>query len=162
VPISYLARSGIRFFNSLVVVLLPNSENQQEFWDYSEVKSSGRVIEKWVNLQLYKGVSRVVIDGQHRLLALKKYWDVRINPEHMSANEKSEGYDCSDSFDIPVVYIVFKDLGRVGCVNDSSSESIRSQDSFRHVNSASSAASNSRCVGASKSQVFDGSLTIAG
>src|SRR3712207_1986960 len=32
---TYLAKSGIRFFNSLVIVLLPSSDEQKEFWDFS-------------------------------------------------------------------------------------------------------------------------------
>jgi DGQHR domain-containing protein len=123
----YLAKSGIRFFNSLVVVLLPNSEDQQEFWDYEQVSSQGKKLEKWVNLKVYKNVSRVVIDGQHRLLALKKYWDIHLNPDHLLGAEKLESYDCSIPFDIPVVYIVFSDLGKIGGLVDEPSDSIRSQ-----------------------------------
>ncbi|MFO0148008.1 MAG: hypothetical protein ACK525_03620, partial [Microcystis sp.] len=39
---SYLAQGGIRFFNSIVVVLLPNSNEQREFWDFSTVSSQGK------------------------------------------------------------------------------------------------------------------------
>lgn len=112
---SYLAKSGIRFFNSIVIVLLPNSNEQREFWDFSEVKSKGKTVEKWVNLDLYKGVARIVIDGQHRLLALKKYWNVHTGKLTLSATEALDGgYSCLETFDIPVVYIVFGNLGRVG------------------------------------------------
>lgn len=115
---TYLAKDGIRFFNSIVVVLLPNSNNQREFWDFSQVSSQGRPVEKWVNLELYKGVSRIVIDGQHRLLALKKYWDVHTGKESLTQIEKSDDFDCAQSFDIPVVYLVFGNLGRVGFSNE--------------------------------------------
>jgi DGQHR domain-containing protein len=111
---TYLAKDGIRFFNAIVVVLLPNSNNQREFWDFSQVSSQGRPVEKWVNLELYKGVSRIVIDGQHRLLALKKYWDVHTGKEFLTPAEKSDDFDCTQGFDIPVVYLVFGNLGRVG------------------------------------------------
>ncbi|HLP90950.1 MAG TPA: DNA sulfur modification protein DndB [Nostocaceae cyanobacterium] len=111
---TYLAKSGIRFFNSLVIVLLPNSDEQQEFWDFEQVMSKGKPLEKWVNLKLYKNVSRIVIDGQHRLLSLKKYWNVRIGKHSLSQQEKDDNCSCDDSFDIPVVYLVFEDLGRVG------------------------------------------------
>ncbi|WP_009634304.1 DNA sulfur modification protein DndB [Synechocystis sp. PCC 7509] len=111
---TYLAKSGIRFFNSLVVVLLPSSDEQREFWDFSNVISQGREIEKWVNLKLYKGVSRVVIDGQHRLLSLKKYWNIHIGTKTLSAEELAENCKCEESFDIPVVYLVFGNIGRVG------------------------------------------------
>lgn len=43
---NYLAKAGIRFFNSLVIVLLPNSNEQKEFWDFSPVISKGKPIEK--------------------------------------------------------------------------------------------------------------------
>lgn len=111
---TYLAKSGIRFFNSLFVVLLPSSDEQREFWDFSNVRSQGREIEKWVNLKLHKGVSRVVIDGQHRLLSLKKYWNIHIGTKTLSAEELAENCKCEESFDIPVVYLVFGNIGRVG------------------------------------------------
>ncbi|BAZ14678.1 hypothetical protein NIES4071_65220 [Calothrix sp. NIES-4071] len=111
---SYLAQGGIRFFNSIVVVLLPNSNDQREFWDFSEVSSQGKTVEKWVNLKLYKNVARIVIDGQHRLLALKKHWYVHTGKENLTTQEKTENYDFSEKFDIPVVYLVFGNFGRVG------------------------------------------------
>lgn len=116
---SYLARDGIRFFNSIVVVLLPNSNTQTEFWDFSEVKSQGKPIEKWVNLKLYKNVSRIVIDGQHRLLALKTYWNAHTGKEPLSPQQINDNFNCSETFDIPVVYLVFRDLGRVGYADSS-------------------------------------------
>ena len=111
---SYLAQGGIRFFNSIVVVLLPNSNDQREFWDFSPVTSHGKTVEKWVNLKLYKNVARIVIDGQHRLLSLKKYWNVHTGKDPLTPQQENEHFDCSQSFDIPVVYLVFGDLGRVG------------------------------------------------
>ncbi|GFE72059.1 DNA sulfur modification protein DndB [Chroococcus sp. FPU101] len=111
---SYLAQGGIRFFNSIVVVLLPNSNNQREFWDFEEVKSQGKVVEKWVNLKLYKNVARIVIDGQHRLLSLKRYWDAHTGKEPLSPQQINDNFNCLEIFDIPVVYLVFGDLGRVG------------------------------------------------
>ncbi|MHC5599614.1 MAG: DNA sulfur modification protein DndB, partial [Nostoc sp.] len=78
---SYLAQGGIRFFNSIVVVLLPNSNEQREFWDFSTVSSQGKTVEKWVNLKLYKNVARIVIDGQHRLLSLRRYWNAHTGKE---------------------------------------------------------------------------------
>jgi DGQHR domain-containing protein len=114
---SYLAKSGIRFFNSLVIVLLPSSNEQTEFWDFEVPKSQGKPIEKWVTLKLYKNVSRIVIDGQHRLLALKKYWNVHVGREVLSTAEASENFDCSAAFDIPAVFLIFGDLGRIGHLN---------------------------------------------
>lgn len=116
---AYLAKNGIRFFNSLVIVLLPNSAEQKEFWDFSPVMSKGKPIEKWVNLKLYKGVSRIVIDGQHRLLSLKKYWNIHIGRQPLSPQELAENCVCDESFDIPVVYLVFGNLGRVGYSEES-------------------------------------------
>jgi DGQHR domain-containing protein len=110
---SYLAQGGIRFFNSIVVVLLPESNEQREFWDFSTVSSQGKPVEKWVNLKLYKNVSRIVIDGQHRLLSLRRYWNAHTGKEPLSTQQINESFDCSETFDIPVVYLVFGDLGRV-------------------------------------------------
>ncbi|MEH2460030.1 DGQHR domain-containing protein [Nostoc sp.] len=111
---SYLAQGGIRFFNSIVIVLLPNSNDQREFWDFSEVRSKGKIVEKWVNLELYKNVARIVIDGQHRLLSLKRYWNAHTGKEPLSSQQMNDNFNCSETFDIPVVYLVFGDLGRVG------------------------------------------------
>ncbi|HEY9671713.1 MAG TPA: DNA sulfur modification protein DndB [Waterburya sp.] len=122
---SYLAQGGIRFFNSIVVVLLPNSNDQREFWDFSEVRSQGKIVEKWVNLKLYKNVARIVIDGQHRLLSLKRYWKAHTGKEPLSPQQIQENFSCSETFDIPVVYLVFGNLGRVGHAD--SSETVRDE-----------------------------------
>jgi len=122
---SYLAQGGIRFFNSIVVVLLPNSNEQREFWDFSEVKSQGKPVEKWVNLKVYKNVSRIVIDGQHRLLSLKRYWRAHTGTDPLSPQQIKENFNCSETFDIPVVYLVFGNLGKVGCSDES--ETVRDE-----------------------------------
>ena len=122
---SYLAQGGIRFFNSIVVVLLPNSNDQREFWDFSEVKSKGKPVEKWVNLKLYKNVARIVIDGQHRLLSLKRYWKAHTGKEPLNPQQMKENFSCTETFDIPVVYLVFGHLGRVGFSDES--ETVRDE-----------------------------------
>ena len=111
---SYLAQGGIRFFNSIVVVLLPISNDQREFWDFETVSSNKKVVEKWVTLTLYKNVARIVIDGQHRLLSLRRYWNAHTGKEPLTIQQTNENFDCTETFDIPVVYLVFGDLGRVG------------------------------------------------
>lgn len=122
---SYLAQGGIRFFNSIVVVLLPNSNDQREFWDFSTVSSQGKIVEKWVNLKLYKNVARIVIDGQHRLLSLRRYWNAHTGKEPLTTKEINENFSCLETFDIPVVYLVFGNLGRVGHAD--LSETVRDQ-----------------------------------
>ncbi|MEH2013126.1 DNA sulfur modification protein DndB [Nostoc sp.] len=122
---SYLAQGGIRFFNSIVVVLLPNSNDQREFWDFSTVSSQGKTVEKWVNLKLYKNVARIVIDGQHRLLSLRKYWNVHTVKDTLNPQQIKENFSFSETFDIPVVYLVFGNLGRVG--HSDLSETVRDE-----------------------------------
>jgi DGQHR domain-containing protein len=122
---SYLAQGGIRFFNSIVIVLLPNSNDQREFWDFSTVSSGGKTVEKWVNLKLYKNVARIVIDGQHRLLSLKRYWNAHTGREPLSSQQMNENFSCLETFDIPVVYLVFGNLGRVGHAD--SSQTVRDE-----------------------------------
>ncbi|MHC5767681.1 MAG: DNA sulfur modification protein DndB [Nostoc sp.] len=122
---SYLAQGGIRFFNSIVVVLLPNSNDQREFWDFSTVSSQGKTVEKWVNLKLYKNVARIVIDGQHRLLSLRRYWNAHTGKEPLNSQQIKENFSCSETFDIPVVYLVFGNLGRVG--HSDLSETVRDE-----------------------------------
>ncbi|GBF79300.1 DNA sulfur modification protein DndB [Aphanothece sacrum] len=122
---SYLAQGGIRFFNSIVVVLLPNSNDQTEFWDFETVQSKGKIVEKWVNLKLYKNVARIVIDGQHRLLSLKRYWNAHTGKEPLNSQQTNDNFSCSETFDIPVVYLVFGELGRVG--HSALSETVRDE-----------------------------------
>ncbi|MBW4669511.1 MAG: DNA sulfur modification protein DndB [Cyanomargarita calcarea GSE-NOS-MK-12-04C] len=122
---SYLAQGGIRFFNSIVVVLLPNSNDQREFWDFSTVSSQGKIVEKWVNLKLYKNVAKIVIDGQHRLLSLKRYWNVHTGKELLNPQQIKDNFNCLETFDIPVVYLVFGNLGRVG--HSDLSETVRDE-----------------------------------
>ncbi|MDV2995078.1 MAG: hypothetical protein N4J56_004732 [Chroococcidiopsis sp. SAG 2025] len=69
------------------------------------VMSKGKPIEKWVNLKLYKGVSRIVIDGQHRLLSLKNI-GIYVQAKNLSGQEIAENCACDETFDIPVVYLV--------------------------------------------------------
>ncbi|MBE9230534.1 DGQHR domain-containing protein [Cuspidothrix issatschenkoi LEGE 03284] len=122
---SYLAQGGIRFFNSIVVVLLPNSNDQREFWDFSTVSSQGKTVEKWVNLKLYKNVARIVIDGQHRLLSLRRHWNAHTGKEPLTTQQIKENFSCLQTFDIPVVYLVFGNLGRVG--HSDLSETVRDE-----------------------------------
>ncbi len=122
---SYLAQGGIRFFNSIVVVLLPNSNEQREFWNFEEVESQGKTVEKWVNLKLHKKVARIVIDGQHRLLSLRRYWNAHTGKEPLSPQQINDNFSCLETFDIPVVYLVFGNLGREG--HSDLSETVRDE-----------------------------------
>ena len=67
-----------------------------------------------MNLKLYKNVARIVIDGQHRLLSLRRYWNAHTGKDPLTTQQSNDNFDCSETFDIPVVYLVFGDLGRVG------------------------------------------------
>ena len=104
---------------------MPNSNDQREFCDFSTVSSQGKTVEKWVNLKLYKNVARIVIDGQHRLLSLRRYWNAHTGKEPLNSQQIKENFSCSETFDIPVVYLVFGNLGRVG--HSDLSETVRDE-----------------------------------
>jgi hypothetical protein len=71
----YLESNELRFFNSLVCILLPDKERSSGFWDFEEyVDADGNAIGGIGCLRVAKDVGRVVLDGQHRFAALKMYW----------------------------------------------------------------------------------------
>lgn len=83
----YLRQNDLRFFNALVCVLLPDSEDTNGFWDFEEyTDSEGRSLGGLGKLKITKQVGRVVLDGQHRFYALKKLWqEIQLEPENPDA-----------------------------------------------------------------------------
>src|SRR5438046_426603 len=83
----YLRQNDLRFFNALVCVLLPDNDSSPGFWSFDEyTDGKGQNLGGLGKLQITKEVGRVVLDGQHRFLALKKLWEqVRQDPESADA-----------------------------------------------------------------------------
>ena len=102
--VPYLEHNDLRFFNALVCILLPDSNAMQAFWDFDEYKDeNGASIGGLGKLKIVKEVGRVVLDGQHRFIALQQYW---------KAKRDSTGADTN--IDIAIVFVIVDELGRIG------------------------------------------------
>lgn len=67
----YLKKRGPRFFNSLVVVLMPKKGTTSGFYDFEPLKDeNGDKLDGLGMLSVLTDIQRVVVDGQHRLHSL--------------------------------------------------------------------------------------------
>jgi len=99
----YLQNNDLRFFNALVCILLPDSDTQSAFWDFEEYKDSNdKPIGGLGKLRVIKEVGRVVLDGQHRFVALQQYWRAKASTSK------------DPQIDVAVVFVIVDNLGRVG------------------------------------------------
>jgi DGQHR domain-containing protein len=101
----YLQTDPLRFFNSIVCVLLPARDGDTEFWEFDAYKNTdGKEIGKLGELRIGKSVLRIVLDGQHRFRALQEFWK-----EERKNLVKRGGH-----IDIPVVFIAIDQAGMKG------------------------------------------------
>ena len=102
---SYLKRPGTRFFNSLVVVLMPKRGARRGYYRFEPYRTDdGRDVGDVGTLEILSDIDRIVIDGQHRLHAL------RLANEH----SREPDYDKQLAFAeirVPVVFLTFDDVG---------------------------------------------------
>lgn len=92
----------LKFFNSLVVVPLPH-EQGSAYWDIEAATSGGVKLAKWAKLRVQRDCNRVVVDGQHRREALRllhERWKEAGHPKEI--------------IEVPVCFLFFDDMGRVG------------------------------------------------
>jgi DGQHR domain-containing protein len=102
--VPYLEHNDLRFFNTLVCILLPDSNAMQSFWEFDEYKNEdGTPIGGLGKLRIMKEVGRVVLDGQHRFVALQQYWKAK-------RDATGNGTD----LDVAIVFVVVDDLGQIG------------------------------------------------
>lgn len=102
--VPYLEHNDLRFFNALVCILLPDSDTPNGFWDFENYKGEdGHHIGGLGKLRIVKEVGRVVLDGQHRFVALQQYW----KNQRDAAKKDAE-------IDVAVVFVVVDELGRIG------------------------------------------------
>jgi DGQHR domain-containing protein len=102
--VPYLEKNDLRFFNALVCILLPDSNKQDGFWDFEEYKDEhGTPIGGLGKLRIVKEVGRIVLDGQHRFVALQQYWRMKKDTPAKDAN-----------IDVALVFVVVDSLGRIG------------------------------------------------
>jgi len=103
--VPYLEHNDLRFFNALVCILLPDSDNVGPFWDFeSYTDAQGAEIGGMGKLRVRKDVGRVVLDGQHRFLALKSFWQAHRDGRDIKLSK----------MDVALVFVVVDDLGQIG------------------------------------------------
>lgn len=97
----YLLHEGTRFFNSLVVSIFPG-ETDAGFY---EVESLSNEVKNLKRLKIKNDTKKVVVDGQHRLLALSQ-----ARKDIIDNDEKIHGRDDIKEIKVPVVFVVFNDI----------------------------------------------------
>ena len=105
----YLEHNELKFFNSIVCILLPDSENQQEYWAFEEFKTgAGLLLGGLGKLKLTKNVARVVLDGQHRYSALKRYW----------RKYNGDMFNKVEAIEVALIFVVIDDIGKKGTAHE--------------------------------------------
>ena len=103
----YLRKPGTRFFNSLVVVLMPKEGTETGYYRFEPFEDpSGATIGKVGILRVLSDIDRVVVDGQHRLHALRRANEFTRETEY----DKDLGLT---EIEVPVVFITFDDVDGV-------------------------------------------------
>lgn len=89
----YLLNEGTRFFNSLVVSVIPDEEDKGF---YKETSKGANIYE----LSLSQNVKKVVVDGQHRLFALRKLREDIIGG-------RLDNREDLKKLQVPVIFVLF-------------------------------------------------------
>jgi len=106
----YLNKKGIRIFNSLVVVLMPSQTPGRGFFEFIPFTSDGDQISAG-QLKMKTDVDKIVVDGQHRLHAIKKTMDsIRSNEADPNTREL-------ENQELPVMFLTFDEAGGEGFNN---------------------------------------------
>jgi len=92
----YLLNEGTRFFNSLVVTIIPDKEDKGF---YKEDCKGANIYE----LSLSQNVKKVVVDGQHRLFALRK-----LRADIIEG--KCEDREDLKSLQIPIIFVLYNKI----------------------------------------------------
>jgi DGQHR domain-containing protein len=99
----YLKRDRLRFFNSLVAVMVPPKGETLGYYEFAPFEDEkGRKLPLGL-LKVQTDIQRIVVDGQHRWRALK----------HASDYVRTEDYDEKlklKELEIPVVFLAFSDV----------------------------------------------------
>ena len=97
----YLLHEGTRFFNSLVVSIFPG-ETDAGFY---EVESLSDEVQNLKLLKIKNDTKKVVVDGQHRLLAL-----AQAKKDIIDNNSNVKDRNDIREMKVPVVFVVFNDI----------------------------------------------------
>jgi len=91
----YLLNEGIRFFNSLVVTIIPDEEDKGFYKEKHLSPDSD-----FYQLDLKPSVKKVVVDGQHRLYALR-----RLREDIIAG--KLENREDLKTLKVPIIFVLF-------------------------------------------------------
>jgi len=101
----YLQTNELRFFNSIVCIMLPDKERNSGFWEFEEYHDDGgNPLGGLGLLRISKDVGRIVLDGQHRYEALKQYWKSIKDSAEASAHQ----------IEVALLFIVVEERGKLG------------------------------------------------
>ncbi|HEX5329758.1 DNA sulfur modification protein DndB [Sulfuricurvum sp.] len=92
----YLLKDGTRFFNAIVATFIPNVEDDEGFLIEEELGMD------FVKLSVKKDIKKFVLDGQHRLYALRKLREILIQQQKQDNDLKN--------IRIPIIFIVYSEL----------------------------------------------------
>ena len=100
----YLRKPGLRFFNSLVVVLTPKEGTDTGYYRFEPFEDpEGNAIQSVGVLEVLSDIDRIVVDGQHRLHALRRANEHTKQPEYDASIGLTE-------VKVPVVFLTFDDV----------------------------------------------------
>ncbi|MDF3113103.1 hypothetical protein CFB52_000025 [Burkholderia sp. AU18528] len=105
----YLKKHQLRFFNSLVAVLVPAKGKNKGYYEFKPFSSDSQPLPFGI-LKIATSIQRVVVDGQHRLTALKYAEDYSRQLDYDETLRIRE-------LNIPVVFLVFPETGGEGFNN---------------------------------------------
>ena len=101
----YLKKMGHRFFNSLVVVLMPKKNTNHGYFEFHHfTDESDQEIGNVGTLEILTDIERIVVDGQHRLHALRRA------EEHTREINYDQKLKLSE-IEVPVIFLTFDDVG---------------------------------------------------
>ena len=101
----YLQQHEFRFFNAMVCILLPDNDSVSGFWSFDPyTNDNGVELGGLGKLKITKDVGRVVLDGQHRFEALRRYFQIHRRDEMTSETE----------IDVALIFVVVDDIGKMG------------------------------------------------
>lgn len=92
----YLLKDGTRFFNAIIVTFIPSTDDDAGFLLEEDLGMD------FVKLSVKKNIKKFVLDGQHRLYALRKLREIIIKQEIKDENLKN--------IKVPIIFIVYSDL----------------------------------------------------
>lgn len=100
----YLKTDPLRFFSSIVCVIVPRNDSQMGYWDFEPYQSESGNPLNIGQLKVRKDVFRVVLDGQHRFRALQLFW----------TEQKQQLLKRAQKIDVPLLFITIDGIGKVG------------------------------------------------